>query len=123
MNIFKKNRLGIKNPLKKLFASIDNGDLSKILALIVWDNSLLFQTNEKGLTPLMDATIGKKYDVMRLLLLHGANTNQTDNDGWTAKSWAVFIQDKKALKILLRASVLSNTDDVSGALLGSMVFS
>jgi hypothetical protein len=25
MNIFKKNRLGIKNPLKKLFASIDNG--------------------------------------------------------------------------------------------------
>jgi ankyrin repeat protein len=118
MNIFKKNRLSIKSPLKKLFASIDRGDVSKILALIVWDNSLLSQTNEKGLTPLMDATIGKKYDVMHLLLLHGANMSQTDEDGWTAKSWAVFIQDKEALKILSRVSVLSNTDDVSGVVFG-----
>ena len=118
MNIFKKNRLSIKNPLKKLFASIDSGDVSKILALIVWDNSLLSQTNEKGLTPLMDATISKKYDVMRLLLLHGANMSQRDKDGWTAKSWAVFIQDKEALKILSRVSVLSNTDDVSGVVFG-----
>ena len=94
MSILKKNRLSIKNPLSKLFAAIDKGDSSKILALIVWDKSLLVKTNKRGLTPLMDAVIGKKYDVIRLLLLHGADINQRDQDGWTAKSWATFYKTR-----------------------------
>jgi ankyrin repeat protein len=71
----------------------------------------------------MDAVIGKKYEAMRLLLLHGADINQRDQDGWTAKSWALsFIQDKEAQSILSKTSVLCETDDISGAVWGSITF-
>lgn len=109
-----------QNLVEELFAAINTDNNERVLALIVTDNRILTQTNERGLTALMDATIGKKYDAMRLLLLHGANVNQQDEDGWTAKSWAVFVQDTEALKILSKTSVLSNTDDISGALFGSL---
>jgi ankyrin repeat protein len=110
----------ISNPVEKLFKAIDKEDNEKILALIVYRREILRAVNRNGLTPLMDAVIGKKYDAMRLLLLHGADANQRDQDGWTAKSWAMFIQDKEAQKILSKASVLCNTDDISGMVWGSM---
>ncbi len=113
-------RLKIKNPVEKLFNAIDKGDTEKVLALIVYDRSLLQRRNSNGLTPLMDAVIGKQYDVIRLLLLHGADVNQRDQDGWTAKSWAMFIQDKKSQSMLSKISILCDTDDISGALWGSM---
>ena len=81
-------RLKIENPVEKLFEAIDRGKNDKVLALIVYDNRILRCTNRNGLTPLMDAVIGNKYEAMRLLLLHGADANQRDQDGWTAKSWA-----------------------------------
>lgn len=112
--------INIKNSVEKLFTAINADDNDKVLALIVMDKSILTQTNERGLTPLMDAVIGKKYNAMRLMLLHGVNMNQQDQDGWTAKSWAVFIQDKEAQKILAKASVVCNTDNISGALFGSI---
>ena len=111
-------RLKITNPVHKLFEAIDKDNLERVLALIVYDRSILQCKNKNGLTPLMDAVIGKKYDAVRLLLLHGANTNQRDQDGWTAKSWAVFIQDKTAQKILSKASVLCQSDNMSGAVFG-----
>lgn len=110
----------IKNPVEKLFMAIDQKDNDKVLALVVYDNYILKCKNRNGLTPLMDAVISKNYEAMRLMLLHGANPNQTDEDGWSAKSWAIFIQDKEAQKILSRVSVLSHSDDISGAVLGSM---
>ena len=116
----KRRRMEIKNLLEKLFAAIDREDLEKILAYIVYDKTVMQLTNRSGLTPLMDAVIGKKYDAMRLLLLHGANANQVDKDGWSAKSWAIFIQDKEAQKILSKASVVSNSDNISGAVFASM---
>ncbi len=104
--------LTIKNPLEKLFDAIDRKENDKVLALML----LLQQTNERGLTPLMDAVLSKNYDAMRLMLRHGANPNQTDVDGWSAKSWAVFIQDRTAQRILSKASVLIRSEDVSGVM-------
>jgi len=112
--------LTIKNPLEKLFDAIDRKENDKVLALIVYAPLLLQQTNERGLTPLMDAVLSKNYDAMRLMLRHGANPNQTDMDGWSAKSWAVFIQDRKAQRILSKVSVLTRSDDLSGAVFGVM---
>ncbi len=105
-------------PANQLFSAIDKRDHHKLLAFIITDRSLLEQPSSKGLTPLMDATISKNYDAMRLLIQHGANVNASDGDGWTAKSWAVFIQDKTAQRILSKASVLSRSDDISGATFG-----
>jgi len=119
----KKRKIIIKNPLEKLFLAIDTGDTDKVLAMIVYAPNLLSFTNRNGLTPLMDATISKQYDIMRLLLLHGANVGQRDRDGWTAYSWAIFIQDMEAQKILSKASrynVVSNSDNISGTVFASM---
>ena len=119
----RKQTLNINDPQSKLFAAIDAGNIDKVLALIVYAPGLLRCTNGNGLTALMDAVISKEYDIMRLLLRHGANPAQRDQDGWTAYSWAVFIQDKEAQKILSKASrysVVSNSDDISGALFGSV---
>ncbi len=104
--------LTIKNPLEKLFDAIDRKENDKVLALML----LLQQTNERGLTPLMDAVLSKNYDAMRLMLRPDANPNQTDADGWSAKSWAVFIQDRTAQRILSKASVLIRSEDVPGVM-------
>ena len=105
-------------PADQLFSAIDKRDHHKLLALIITDRNLIDHPNSRGLSPLMDATISKNYDAMRLLIQHGANVNALDGDGWTAKSWAVFIQDKTAQRILSKASVLSRSDDISGAAFG-----
>ena len=114
----------IKNPLQSLFSAIERDDREKILALAVLYQDIINQKNRQGLTPLMDAVISRKYEIMRLLLLHGAIANIRDHDGWTAYSWAIFIQDKEAQKILSKASrynVVSHSDDISGAIFGSMI--
>ena len=105
-------------PANQRFSAIDKRDHHKLLALIITDRNLIDHPNSRGLSPLMDATIRKNYDAMRLLIQHGANVNASDGDGWTAKSWAVFIQDKTAQRILSKASVLSRSDDISGATFG-----
>jgi len=112
----------IKNPKEKLFEAIDAKDNQRVLALIVFHGEMLNAANERGLTPLMDAVISKNYDAMRLLILHGVDVNHRDPDGWTAKSWAIFIQDREAQRILSKASVVSHSDDISGAVFGSMAF-
>jgi len=104
-------------PADQLFSAIDKRDHHKLLALIITDRNLIDHPS-RGLTPLMDATISKNYDAMRLLIQHGANINARDGDGWTAKSWAIFIRDKMAQRILSKASVLSSSDDISGATFG-----
>jgi len=114
-------KLNIDNPVERLFKAIDCGDTEQVLALIVYDRSILKSKNRNGLTPLMDAVIGKQYDVIQLLLLHEVDVNQRDEDGWTAKSWAIFIQDKKSQSMLSKVSVLCDTDNISGALWGSMI--
>lgn len=105
-------------PAEKLYDAIEKRDHQKLIALIITDRSLLEHRNSRGLTPLMDATISKNYDAMRLLIQHGADVNARDEDGWTAKSWAVFIQDREAQRILSKISILSKSDNVSGAALG-----
>ena len=116
----------IRNPAQSLFNAIERDDREKVLALVVLYQGIANQKNRQGITSLMDAVISKKYEMMRLLLLHGADSKIRDHDGWTAYSWATFIQDKEAQKILskaLRYCVVSNSDDISGAVFGSMTMS
>ena len=107
----------------QLFSAIEQHDQQKLLALIVLNRALIEQSNARGNTPLMDAVIGKNYDAMRLLIQHGAKINRKDCDGWTAYSWAVFVQDREAQKILAKAGrtvAVCDSEDISGAAFGMM---
>ena len=103
--------------------AIETHDHQKMLAMMVLNPALTEQSDARGVTALMNAVICKNYEAIRLLILHGANINRKDPDGWTAFSWAVFVQDREAQKILSKAGrsvVVSRSDDLSGAMMGTM---
>ena len=88
------------------------------------DRSLIEQCDERGVTPLMGAVICKNSTALRLLIQHGADVNHIDLEGWTAMSWAIFVQNQEAQKILTgakRAVAISDSPNSSGAMLGTMI--
>jgi len=104
------------------FDAISNNRHEEISDFIINNQELLESCNDRGLTPLMHAVASKNHDAMKMLLSNGVNATIADSDGWTAYSWAVFIQDREAQKILSRyTSVLINSRDVSGVVFGMSI--
>ena len=119
-NRFLENTL---DETERFSKAIETHDHQKMLAMMVLNPALIEQSDARGVTSLMSAVICKNYEAIRLLILHGADVNRKDPDGWTAFSWAVFVRNREAQKILLRAGrsvAISRSDDLSGAMVGSM---
>jgi ankyrin repeat protein len=119
-NFIKHFADGYSDDTSKLYNAIAQQQHLKLLALIVSNPALVNMSGGRKLTPLMDAVLSKNYEAMRLLIRHGANVNHVDADGWTAKSWAIFIQDRTAQRILARNSILTNSVHTSGTVFGAM---
>jgi ankyrin repeat protein len=51
-------------------------------------SALVNVSDERGFTPLMNATISESIDIMKLLISNGANVNQRNNDGASALHFA-----------------------------------
>ena len=97
------NRAGAyDNPL---IEAIRDHDHERTLALVE-DPKLVDRPDERGVTPLMHAVIAKNYNAIDLLLVHGADPNAVDEDGWGAKAWAWFLDDKEAMKRIRGLTVL-----------------
>ena len=114
---------GTMGEAKCFFKAIETHDHQKMVAMMVSNPVLIEHSDAQGNTPLMNAVICKNNEAVRLLILHGANINRKDLDGWTAFSWAFFVQNTKARKILLkqgRSVAVSQSDDLSGAGFGAM---
>jgi ankyrin repeat protein len=58
----------------------------------------------------------RNYDAITYLLNKGINANVMDQDGWTAKAWAVLLDDFESIRRLRGVSVLSHSlhNDLSG---------
>jgi len=107
---------------ENFFDAITNNRHEEISDFIINNPELLESCNDRGLTPLMHAVASKNHDAMKILLSNGANATVADSDGWTAYSWAVFIQDREAQKILSGyTSVLISSCDVNGAVFGMSI--
>jgi len=119
-NFIKNITFHLSDDTSKLYTAIARCDHIKLLALIVSNPALANISGGRKLTPLMDAVLSKNYEAMRLLIRHGADMNRADSDGWTAKSWAIFVQDKTAQRILSKNSVLIRSPHSSGAAFGAM---
>lgn len=78
--------------------------------------SLIKVKNPLGLNGLMQAVASRNYEAITTLLQFRIDTNVMDEDGWTAKSWAIFMNDHESLNRLSKISVLTHSlhNDVCG---------
>ncbi len=99
--------------------AIKQSDNYTVTMMITSKSNLIEELNEQGLTPLMQAVAAKNYGAIEILISNGADVSRIDEDGWTARTWAIFIKDIKAQQLLSHnSSILINSNDSSGALFG-----
>ncbi|MCK5536223.1 MAG: hypothetical protein KAI79_05305 [Bacteroidales bacterium] len=106
--------------VKELFHdAIKQNNNHTIKKMIVNNYSLIEKLNEMGLTPLMQAVVSKNHGAIEILLSNGADALRIDKDGWSARTWAIFIKDTKAQQLLSQnSSILINSNDSSAAMFG-----
>jgi ankyrin repeat protein len=66
-------------------------------------STLVNLVDEHGFTPLMNATIGESPELMKLLLSHGAEVNQRNNDGASALHFAAGDGSLERMSLLVEA--------------------
>ena len=77
---------------------------------------VLKMQNNLGFTGLMQAVVSKNYDAIDLLLKKGIDSNVLDSDGWSARGWAILMNDYESLKRLRGMGVLTHSlqNDIAG---------
>lgn len=88
------------------FDAIKTHNHSKLKRILKWYPHVMKTKNSLGLTGLMQAVASRNYDAITLLLQSGIDPNVMDQDGWTAKAWAILMNDFESLKRLGQISVL-----------------
>lgn len=98
------------------FNAIKTHNHSKLKRILKWYPHVMKTKNSLGLTGLMQAVASRNYEAITLLLQSGIDPNVMDQDGWTAKAWAILMNDHESLKRLSRISVLTHSlhNDVCG---------
>lgn len=103
------------------FDAIKTHNHSKLKRILKWYPQVMKAKNSLGLTGLMQAVASRNYEAITLLLQKGIDPNVMDQDGWTAKAWAILMNDHESLKRLNSIGVLTHSlhNDVSAlSLLG-----
>ena len=100
----------------RYFDAIKTNDHKKLKQIVTLFPHVLKSKNTLGLTGLMQAVASRNYDAITYLLNKGVDANVMDQDGWTAKAWAVLLDDFESMRRLRGASVLSHSlhNDLSG---------
>ncbi len=100
----------------RYFDAIKTNDHKKLKQIVTLFPHVLKSKNTLGLTGLMQAVASRNYDAITYLLNKGVDANVMDRDGWTAKAWAVLLDDFESMRRLRGVSVLSHTlhNDLSG---------
>lgn len=100
----------------RYFDAIKTKDHKKLKQIARLFPRVLKSKNPLGLTGLMQAVASRNYDAITYLLNKGVDANVMDRDGWTAKAWAVLLDDFESMRRLRGVSVLSHSlhNDLSG---------
>lgn len=83
----------------KMFQALHNNDIDAIKELI-FKTPALTNTLIKGQTPLVIAVKNNNIEIVRLLLLYGADIFQKDNKGLCAIDYAAFGENNNLIKLL-----------------------
>ena len=76
-------------------------------------NSINFGAGVFSYTPLHEATISRKPEIIELLLQKGANVDSTSNGGFTPLHLAASLGDLKCIEMLLKYNASVNVADLS----------
>ena len=103
--IFSCNRIDTSTPDIMLLTASKSGNLDYV-KLAIAKGANVNAKDEKGSTALHWATYYEHTDIIRFLLMHGANPYETDNYGVTPIDVARFNKKEKALEIFKKFGYL-----------------
>ncbi|WP_299326126.1 ankyrin repeat domain-containing protein [uncultured Maribacter sp.] len=94
--------VSVNEEISSLCKAVMKGDVDQVRSLL----ALGEKSNEKslGLTPAMYAARYNKADVLKVLLLNGANLNIKSDQGYTAKDYAKMSNAKDVLDVIKQDS-------------------
>lgn len=101
------------------FNAIKTHDHKKLNYVIACFPRIIKFKNSLGLTGLMQAVASRNYEAITYLLGKGIDANVMDRDGWTAKAWAVLLNDLESMKRLTGLSILSDSSGLVILSIGS----
>ena len=101
-NSYTINSISANDEISSLCKAVIKGDVDEVRSLLATGAEL----NEKslGLTPAMYAARYNKAEVMKVLLLNGANLNIKSDQGYTAKDYAKQSNAKDVLDVIKQDS-------------------
>ncbi|XP_041849818.1 ankyrin repeat and protein kinase domain-containing protein 1 [Melanotaenia boesemani] len=101
---------GQKNLLHYTVVSGDSESVEHVLNLGAEVNC----TTAKGYTPVIVAVLQRFHDIISLLLEHGANVTQGDEDQWTPLHFAAQNGDDRAARLLLDKGAVADVQEKDG---------
>ena len=101
-NTYTIESIPVNDEISSLCKAVIKGDVDKVRSSIATGAEL----NEKslGLTPAMYAARYNKAEVLKVLLLNGANLNIKSDQGYTAKDYAKQSNAKDVLEVIKQDS-------------------
>ncbi|MEP2278719.1 ankyrin repeat domain-containing protein [Maribacter sp.] len=102
INLNESTAVSVNDEISSLCKAVMKGDVDQVRSLIAIGEEL----NEKslGLTPAMYAARYNKAEVLRVLLLNGANLNIKSDQGYTAKDYAKMSNAEDVLNVIKQDS-------------------
>ncbi|SHK83891.1 ankyrin repeat domain-containing protein [Maribacter aquivivus] len=102
INLNESVSVSINDEISSLCKAVMKGDIDQVRSLIAIGEEL----NEKslGLTPAMYAARYNKAEVLKVLLLNGANLSIKSDQGYTAKDYAKMSNAKDVLDVIKQDS-------------------
>ncbi len=97
----------------ELFLAVSQGHTKRVLELLKTGANINFHQPPWQLTPLQVAS-DLNYDMVALLLEHGATVNVADRDGVTPLMRAVDLRDLRMARLLLNSGAQVNAKDFRG---------
>ncbi|WP_324025636.1 ankyrin repeat domain-containing protein [Maribacter sp. BPC-D8] len=102
INLNEAVSISVNDEISSLCKAVMKGDVDQVRSLL----ALGEKSNEKsmGLTPAMYAARYNKAEVLKVLLLNGANLNIKSDQGYTAKDYAKMSNAKDVLDVIKQDS-------------------
>ncbi|WP_299801255.1 ankyrin repeat domain-containing protein [uncultured Maribacter sp.] len=102
INLNETISVSVNDEISSLCKAVMKGDIDQVRSLIAIGEEL----NEKslGLTPAMYAARYNKAEVLKVLLLNGANLSIKSDQGYTAKDYAKMSNAKDVLDVIKQDS-------------------